>query len=585
MESQKLEDLLLLSLNSTEEERMESENLITGYDVESGKWELIIKYHGLLDEIMMEGVIVEPLINGYAIITIPENMISEYIKKEQIEYVEMPKKIYEESYDGRRDSCVFEITRQEPYLSGKGVLIGIIDSGIDIYHNEFLDEDGNTRILGIWDQSQRPNGELLPPEGFQTGVYYDEAKINNLVKERLEYGENVVGQFPGNDYRISDLSGHGTAVASIAAGSNIGMARESKLLVVKLGYPLSNTYPRTTQLMRAVHFMTSMASRLGMPIAINISFGNSYGDHQGTSLLERYLDNESEIGRNVICVGSGNEANSSGHYQGKIHEREFQNVEFSVDNYETNLSIQLWKNYQDEYKVSIISPEGEQITFEPEMQGLQRSLIGNSLILAYLGQPSPYSVQQEFYFDFQPLNSYITSGVWKIRVEAITVKNGNYNLYLPSYAVRSEGTGFYNSSPNGTFTIPSTSERVITVGAYNSGFRTYANFSGRGFMENSQTGIILGNSKPDLVAPGVNVLGAEAGGGYGEFTGTSFATPYVTGGAALLMEWGIVRKNDPYLYGQKCKSYFIKGAKKLVGDVQMPNARSGWGALCMRDSI
>ena len=152
-------------------------------------------------------------------------------------------------------------------------------------------------------------------------------------------------------------------------------------------------------------------------------------------------------------------------------------------------------------------------------------------------------------------------------------------MWLPSESVLNQGTGFLFPTDSTTLTIPSTASRAISVGAYNALTFSYADFSGRGFTR------ITNLVKPDLVAPGVNVTSVAAGGGYAQFTGTSFATPFVTGSAALLMEWGIVRGNDPYLYGEKVKAYLRRGAKKLPGFTEYPNNQVGYGALCAEQSI
>ena len=163
---------------------------------------------------------------------------------------------------------------------------------------------------------------------------------------------------------------------------------------------------------------------------------------------------------------------------------------------------------------------------------------------------------------------------------------GEYSLYLPSREARSSRTTFLRPTPQATFTIPSTASKVITVGAYDSTYRAYADFSGRGYED---TDIVArfakGYGKPDIVAPGVGILAPSIYGGFEAFTGTSFATPIVAGAAALLMDWGIVRGNDPFLYGEKVKAYLIKGAVELPGFNIYPNAQVGWGALCLENSL
>ena len=200
----------------------------------------------------------------------------------------------------------------------------------------------------------------------------------------------------------------------------------------------------------------------------------------------------------------------------------------------------------------------------------------------YYGEPSPYSVKQEIFLDFLPRQSYIDSGVWRIILTPRRIVEGDYQMWLPSQSALNVGTAFLFPKSDATLTIPSTASRVITVGAYNALTFGYADFSGRG-----PTGVYEGvsTSKPDVAAPGVRVTTTVVGGGYSEFSGTSFATPFVTGSAALLMEWGIVKGNDAYLYGEKVKAYLRRGARMLPGFTQWPNNQLGWGALCVRDSL
>ena len=172
-------------------------------------------------------------------------------------------------------------------------------------------------------------------------------------------------------------------------------------------------------------------------------------------------------------------------------------------------------------------------------------------------------------------------------VETLQSTAGQYYFYLPSAGVRGTDTRFFAPSPQVTLTIPSTAGKVITVGAYDVTYDAYADFSGRGYTypERNLGLLAAGAVKPDLAAPGVGIIAPDTYGGYAAFTGTSFATPFVAGAAALLMEWGIVRGNDPFLYGEKVKAYLRKGARPLRGETVYPNERVGFGALCLRDSL
>lgn len=264
-------------------------------------------------------------------------------------------------------------------------------------------------------------------------------------------------------------------------------------------------------------------------------------------------------------------------------------VELTVGDYETGLNIQLWKEYTDRYVVTMVSPSGESLTVDTDRPGKQTYRLGQTEILLYNGEPAPYLTSQEIYFDLLPAGNgrYLDSGVWAFLLEPVETITGNYTFYLPSGTARGANTRFVRPTPDVTLTIPSTASKVITVGAYNPVYEAYADFSGRGYLYQEQVNSRTSDSfvKPDLVAPGVGVTAPDRDNGYRTVTGTSFATPFVTGAAALLMQWGIVEGNDPYLYGEKVKAYLRKGAQPIRGESEYPNARVGYGALCVEGSL
>ena len=586
MENQKLENLLNLSLSVSEAEREKSSQLSTGFLTDSRKWELIVKYNGDLSRLQSELIQVEELIAGYAIVTLPENLIDAFAALDEVEYVEKPKRLYFATLQGRRASCIPEVTVRDPFLTGKGVLVAVIDSGIDYENPEFRNRDGETRIQYLWDQTLIPSETIgFPPAGFSEGVEFDKAKIDEALRSNRP--ETMVPSF--------DTSKHGTSVAAIAAaGGNLldgifeGVAPESELIVVKLGSPLPDSFPRTTQLMRALTYVVKKAVEIGKPVAINLSFGNTYGSHDGTSLLERFLDNVSEIGRTVICVGSGNEGAAGGHISGSFASgQQRKRIELNVGNYQSSFSVQLWKEYVDRLLVALISPSGIREEIDTLRTGMQTIIMEQTNILLYIGEPSPYSVNQEIYFDFLPQQTYINPGIWTFELTPVRVVSGNYDFYLPSNVSLNADTRFFTPTSDKTLTIPSTASKVITVGAYDASYEAYADFSGRGYPLQSIAGdrVNQGSIKPDIAAPGVAINTIAPGGIPVQVSGTSFATPFVTGSAALLMEWGIVRGNDPFLYGEKVKAYLRRGARPLRGEANYPNARSGYGALCVADSL
>lgn len=570
-ESEKIENLLSLSLSATPMELRQSPALAAGM-INMGQqepvWEVIVKYNGSIAGLADENIKVEELIAGYAIITLPESLIPLLAKVEQIEYMEKPKLLYPGDVAGNFSACIVNVTANEPYLTGKGVLVAVIDSGIDYYNEAFRNPDGTTRIDYLYDQS--------------LGQEFSAVQINEAL--RTGSRQEALRIVPSRD-----VTGHGTAVCSIAAGNaqtvngqrTIGVATQSRLLIVKLDTGSQNSFPMTTNLMRAFTYVVKKAQEMGMPVAINLSFGNTYGSHNGASLVERFLNNISEIGRCVICVGSGNEGASSGHTSGTLSVNE-ERVEFAVGEFETNLNLQLWKSYSDIFQIQLIHPSGSMVEIDIRTEGTKRYELAGEEILVYVGFPKPYSVLEEIYMNLLPQGTYLTSGVWQIVLKPIQVKTGEYHIYMPSQTVRNLNTRFFIPTPERTLTIPATSERVITVGAYDAVYNSYAPFSGRGYVE--QADRILGPSKPDLVAPGVGILAISAT-GLQTLSGTSFAAPFVTGAAALLMEWGIERENDIYLYGERLKACLLRGAKPLPGFSEYPNPAVGWGALCLADSL
>lgn len=580
MDSQKYENMLNLALNVTEEQRENSGTLDVGYNPMENTWEVIVRYSGTIEFLREYGAQITYLISNYAILVVPDSLIRRLSEFREIIYVEMPKSLYLSVSNGRRTSCISQVQTNDFSISGglygENVICACIDSGIDIYHNAFRNNDGTTRILELWDQNIDGN----PPEGYSLGTVFTREDINE------ELGRGTVSGI--RTFPSIDVSGHGTHVAGIMAGNfaedknnNIGIATRSPLVIVKLNTSINNGFPRTTEMMMALNYVYQTAVKYGMPVSVNISFGNSYGSHDGTSLLETFIDDLSNLWKMCICIGTGNEGASAGHYMHRFQNGEEKRAEFTVGNYETSINIQLWKTYEDSFSFQLIPP-GNVRSISIENIGESTNIrVGNDRVLFYYGEPSPYSPFQEIYIQIISDSRsayYITSGIWSVNIEAIRVVSGQIDMWLPDSAALNSDTRFITPSPDTTLTIPSTSRSAISVGGYNSLTFSYADFSGRGFTR------LLESIKPDIVAPAVNISSAAVGGGVTEKSGTSMACPFVSGSAALLMEWGIVRENDPYLYGDKVKAYLIKGAQGLPGET-VPSRKQGFGRLCLADSL
>ena len=584
MNDEKLEAVLNLSLEADEEQRQKSGILSNGYDELSRTWEVIVKYHGDMDEISRMVEEIEILLNGYAIVRANKAQLQQIAGQEQIEFIEIPKGMQFDVYREKQASCILPVVTGEEPLSGKGVLVACIDSGIDYLLHDFRNESGS-RILYLWDQTleQTGNGNVQ----FPVGVEFTKADIDRAIT-----AANINGRM---DYRAAreivpsiDSSGHGTAVAGIAAGSSVsllyqGVAPESDLIIVKLRGQRENV-PLTTDLMRGITYVVRKVQELRRPVVLNISIGDTYGAHDGTSLLERFIDSVCENGRIVICIGAGNEAVANGHTSFVPTEEE--RIELAVAEGERETNIQLWKNYVDICSLVIEAPNGERYIVDMINRGMQQWTIGGTQVLVYVAPPKPFSVNEEIFFDFIPINEYIETGIWSFIITPLNAQQHDYHMFLPGAVVRNFGTRFLTPDPDLTMTVPAFAARAVTVGAYDIITNSYADFSGRNRVLGEEERIFFAtDSKPDIAAPGVGVRAPVAGGGYASFTGTSFATPIVTGSVALMMEWGIVKGNDLFLYGEKVKAYLRKGAKPLDGDRVYPNNKTGWGALCLKDSF
>lgn len=561
MADQKLENLLNISLQATKEEREKSEELGIGYDPEQNTWELIVRYTGSLDglRIRYPQIRIRELLNQYAVLIVPETLVDVVSQETVIEYVEKPKQLYFELQAGKAASCINAVQQgmNNPFgLFGKGTIVAVIDTGIRAESMEFRNADGSTRILNIWDQT--------------TGTEYDRSQIDEALQNETKDTAGIPG---------ADVLGHGTQVAAIACGSS-GVAAQADILVVKLGLAAKNGFPRTTQLMEALDYVVRKAIDYGKPLAVNISFGNNYGDHTGSSLLENFINDIADSWKCFICIGSGNEGLGAVHTGGTLTEDTEETVELAVSSYETGLSIQIWKDYWDDIAVEIIAPSGRNLGRIQENSRVSRIRYEDMELLTYFGEPSPFRIRQEIYIDMIPQTVYIQSGLWKLRLIPRSIRNGRYDMWLPAQGALNFGTGFTSPDSASTFTIPSAAAKAVTVGAYDAGTGSAAPFSGRGYIVEIGGSLMV---KPELAAPGVNVLVPSVS-GMARVSGTSYATPFVTGSAALLMEWGIVRGNDAFLYGEKLKAYLIKGAEPLAG-AAVPDTQTGWGRLCLKNSL
>lgn len=536
---------------------------------------------------------VTKLLGGYAIASLEESGVEDFLDDASILYAELPTRLFPMLEYGKAASCINNrptALNEADNLSGQGVLVGIIDSGIDYTHPDFRNADGTTRIAALWDQSYESEH---PPQGYPLGTLYTREQINAALAETMR----------GEQRRIVpsiDLSGHGTHVAGIAAGNgrasqglHRGVAFESELLIVKLEEVRNGQrlVSGTARLMEAIDFCIRYAIRQNQPLALNLSYGTSEGAHNGRSLLETYLDTVSGMAKCAICVGTGNYGVGRLHVGGRLDASEITELDLAIEGRERSIELELWKNYPDEFTVELLAPNGERRQFSYG-QGEAVTAYGSAFLYsaweqtAQLGgaelellwsAPNIYQNLSELRISLTAQSELLGEGIWTIRLIPVRIVEGTYDLWILQGTERAE-SGFVQPNPYRTLTIPSTADKAISVGAYNFSTFETAPFSGRGPAREE------GRMKPDLIAPGVNITSCSPGGGYTALSGTSMATPFVTGAAALLLEWGIIRNNDPYLYGEKLREYLLKGATRLPQE-RYPNPIQGFGRLCFSESL
>lgn len=463
--------------------------------------------------------------------------------------------------------------RRQPYLDllGKDVIIGFVDTGIDYNHPVFKNADNTTRILSIWDQTERGG---IPPKGFLYGTQYSKEMIDQSLED-------------GIPLATVDEIGHGTFMAGIAAG-NIdevndftGVAPLAWIAVVKLKqakkylrdyYMIKDSVPcyQENDIMLGVSYLLGVARKMRLPVVICIGLGTNSGDHDGTSVSDAYFDRISNFRGAAVVTAAGNEANQGHHFMGNIERgEEFEDVEVKVGKEEKGFILELWSTAPNLFSLGFISPGGEFIAKIPARLGKSERI---SFVLEATIIYLDYDIVESRTGDFLALVRFQTptEGIWRIRVYDEIGIAGEFNMWLPMREFISKDTFFIRTEPNITICAPGNGMQSITTSTYNHITNSIYIDSSRGFTR-------IGRVKPDITAPGVDIYGPVPGGGFGVRTGSSIACAHTAGAAALIMEWGIIEENDLSLNGTGLKKLLIKGARR---DTRIyPNREWGYGVL------
>lgn len=495
------------------------------------------------------------------------------------------------------DASGITATLNQPLLNvrGQSVLIGFLDTGIDYLREDFKASDGRTRIAAVWDQTiqsvnyEEDTGEAAGTEKYdreqvqgmvQYGTVYTREDINAALAAERE------GQNPYDIVPSRDENGHGTFLAGVAAASEtadyIGAAPEAEILMVKL--KPAKKYLRDfyllperveayseTDMMMGVRFLQQYAIREKKPLVICVGLGTASGSRTGALPFADLLNTLARQVNTVVVTCTGNEANNRTHTSGlAVSDTEPSEIEITVGADERGFVMEIWAESLDILSVAITSPSGERISRIPariDTGAVYNFLLERSQVAVDYRVVESASGYEVIFMRF--INP--AQGIWKIHVYSLTNIVGRYNAWLPLKQFLSGDTYFLNSNPSTTLTEPGAAERVISVGAYNHITDASYAASGRGY---TATGLI----KPDFVAPGVDVYGVRAGGGYTTRTGTSVAAAHAAGAAALLLTWGVTDGNLPYMGTNEVKSVLIRGAKRENSTVY-PNNIYGYGKM------
>ncbi|MDD5794068.1 MAG: S8 family serine peptidase [Clostridiales bacterium] len=500
----------------------------------------------------------EDLGYNFAIITVDTSKITQLAMESSIQYIEFPKSFYFSDYESNEAACIIK-SRNTFNTEGRGVIIGFIDSGIDYTHPAFLDFNGDTRVKYIYDLS------------INEQKVYTENDINMALKNSDPY--SIVP--------VYDTTGHGTHVAGIAAaGGNInidyyGVAPKASIIMVKSsrGY-----YSLSTNIMRGIKFLVDKSVELNMPLVINMSLSTNDGAHDGKSILEKYVSTIADLNRLTIVAAAGNEGDTSNHIGGNLENNT--NVRFEISKGEFNVVINLYKSILPIISINIITPTGKSTGSIEVKEGYTEGVVSGNKYQIYNSGPKPFDLTGEIGISLNNSGKEILSGLWTIEITILNEYRGIYDMWLPTAEGLNKSTKFLKPTISNTLGIPATVYNVISVGSYDYKTRGISSFSGRGIFDLKES-----NIKPDIVAPGQGIIGPIPDNSYDRKTGTSMATPHVSGACALMMEWGIVNGNDPYLYGERLKYYMIISSRRERRDLEYPNNSWGYGELCLYNSM
>ena len=463
-------------------------------------------------------------------------------------------------------------------LTGKGVVVGIIDTGIDYLNEEFMDDEGNTRINFIWDQTIDTNvtkGSRVP-----FGELYISDDINKAIAAKRN-GENPYDIVPSKD-----VVGHGTSMAGIvgARGKNHeikGIAPECEFAIIKLAQAISfkarNGYGDdriiygSPVIFSAIGILEEYLKAQKKPLVVLLPLGTNSGNHKGEHMLDDYIQSiTSNIGIALVS-GTGNEAIENGHVSGIIQNKDEEEViDVIIAKEQKDFFMEVWVDLPNIAEVSLISPSGQSTDFIQVALNVESGYaftFEKTKAVIYYYIPERYSGDELIRIHFDS----ITPGIWRIALKLKLGEFATYNMWMMQKNLIWPGTRFSPSNPYGTVTIPGDSTFVITVAAYNQNNNNLLAYSGTAFKNDIE-------DKIDFAAGGVNTLTVRLNNTVRPISGTSLSAAIGAGACVLLFQWGIVDGNYPYMYTESIKTFLNRGTVRRKGD-SYPNPHLGYGII------
>jgi hypothetical protein len=459
--------------------------------------------------------------------------------------------------------------QEEPLnLTGKGVTIGFIDTGIRYNEAVFKDYVGKSRIASIWDQTIQTG---TPPEGFEYGSEYTKEMIN----------EAIASQNPFSIVPSTDVNGHGSVLASLAAGSFGGAAPDCNIAVVKLKevkdnirdyykIPLGVPCYSETDILQGIQYLQKYSEALKSPLVICIGLGTSWGDHTGSGILDSYINIVGAKKSNVVVTAGGNEGNGARHFHGEFNDNTYRDVQLRVGENDKGFVMDLWGDAPYYYNAVIRSPGGETISWNSPKNAIPQEYTfiyeKTRIIIDYLLVEQTSGSELIRFKFIEP-----TKGVWNIRISSESntggmTQGGAFDVWLPIGQFISTDTYFLEPNPDITITEPAYAGNAITVANYNFLNNSIATDSGRGYARDKYI-------VPDIAAPGVNISTS-----FGTYSGSSLSAAVTAGGCAQFMQWAVVEQHDILVNSLNVKNYLIRGASR-ERNLEYPNRQWGYGRL------